>query len=196
MSAQKKQIFPVLAAFWTATAIALSGEFVNTSGFLNTVNAELGGIRLDKLIVLLALIFFYRKTWEAFRKTRKWITHLIAAFFALFMLIGISYSTQGSWVFILGNKKQSLIAALAFVGYFFLFDVALCVLYRFLEQRGLRQAANTRPLPAFMEKHGRLSAFLLIYLCWLPWIIVFFPGSVPADGYRQLDMYLDRKSVV
>lgn len=189
MSAQKKQIFPVLAAFWTATAIALSGEFVNTSGFLNTVNAELGGIRLDKLIVLLALIFFYRKTWEAFRKTRKWITHLIAAFFALFMLIGISYSTQGSWVFILGNKKQSLIAALAFVGYFFLFDVALCVLYRFLEQRGLRQAANTRPLPAFMEKHGRLSAFWLIYLCWLPWIIVFFPGSVPADGYRQLDMY-------
>ena len=189
MNITRKKILPVAAAFWTASGIALSGEFVEAESLLRTLNEEMQGIRLDKLIVLLALAVFYSKTWDCFMRARKWITHLIAAFFSLFTLVGISYSTQGSWVFIFGNKKQFLIAAMAFIGYFLLFDVVLSLLYQYLEGRSLYRVRVKRPFPVFIEKHYRFCSFMAIYLCWLPWIIVFFSGSVPADGYRQLDMY-------
>ena len=104
----KRKWISVIAAFWSAAAIALSGEFVEANGLLRTLNSELNGIRLDKLIVLAALVAFYYKVWDRFVEESKWITHLLAAFFSVCMLIGISYSTQGSWVFFMGNRKQIL----------------------------------------------------------------------------------------
>ncbi len=185
----KRKWISVIAAFWSAAAIALSGEFVEANGLLRTLNSELNGIRLDKLIVLAALVAFYYKVWDRFVEESKWITHLLAAFFSVCMLIGISYSTQGSWVFFMGNRKQMVIAFLTFAGYFILFDVTLSIFYGWLSRLNLYQIRAKKPLPLFAQKHSHLWAFLVIYLCWLPWIIVFFPGSVPADGYRQLDMY-------
>ena len=40
-----------------------------------------------------------------------------------------------------------------------------------------------------MEKHYLLVAFLLILAGWLPYILIFWPGSVPYDGFRQLNMF-------
>ena len=34
-----------------------------------------------------------------------------------------------------------------------------------------------------------LVAFLLILAGWLPYILIFWPGSVPYDGFRQLNMF-------
>ena len=146
----------MVAAFWSATAIALSGEFVEANGLLRTLNSELNGIRLDKLIVLAALIVFYYKVWDRFVEDKKWITHLLSAFFSVCMLIGISYSTQGSWVFFMGNRKQMVIAFLAFVGYFILFDVVLSVFYGWLSRYNLYQVRAKKPIPAFAQKHGLL----------------------------------------
>ena len=64
----KRKWISVIAAFWSAVAIALSGEFVEANGLLRTLNSELNGIRLDKLIVLAALVAFYYKVWDRFEK--------------------------------------------------------------------------------------------------------------------------------
>ena len=76
----KRKWISVIAAFWSAVAIALSGELVEANGLLRTLNSELNGIRLDKLIVLAALVAFYYKVWDRFVEESKWITHLLAAF--------------------------------------------------------------------------------------------------------------------
>lgn len=186
---EKKYIRSVCIALWTSMAIALSGVFVQGSSLLDTFRDEMNGISLDKFIVFAALAVFYEKSWNTFRQTGSWITHLIAALFAGFMLIGISYSAQGSWAFILGNKYQMIIAAFAFVGYFFLFDVTLSILYRWLEKRSICRTGSKAVFPAWIDRHYFLLCFLIIYLCWIPYLIIFFPGSVPADGYRQLDMF-------
>ena len=158
----KRKWISVIAAFWSAVAIALSGEFVEANGLLRTLNSELNGIRLDKLIVLAALVAFYYKVWDRFVEESKWITHLLAAFFSVCMLIGISYSTQGSWVFFMGNRKQMVIAFLAFAGYFILFDVTLSIFYGWLSRLNLYQIRAKKPLPLFAQNHSHLWAFLVI----------------------------------
>lgn len=39
----------------------------------------------------------------------------------------------------------------------------------------------------FYEKHMGLITFLVIFICWLPYLFVFYPGSVCHDGYNQLN---------
>ena len=92
---------------------------------LDVLGREMYGISFDKFIIFIGLAIFYEKSWDTFRKSRSWITHLIAVIFSACMLIGISYSVQGSWAFIMGSKYQIVIAAFSFAGYFILFDVAL-----------------------------------------------------------------------
>lgn len=186
---KKGYAFPTLAALWTAMAISLSGECAESTVLLKALRLEMEGISIDKLIVLIGLIVFYKKSWDTFKKARSWITHLISVIFSVCMLIGISYSVLGSWAFIIGNKHQVIIAGFAFVGYFILFDVSLSVLYYWLEKRKICRTGEEASFSKFIDKHYFLFCFAVIYLCWLPFIIVFFPGSVPADGYSQLDMF-------
>ena len=79
----KRKWISVIAAFWSAAAIALSGEFVEANGLLRTLNSELNGIRLDKLIVLAARVAFYYKGWDRFVEESKWITHLGCVLFGV-----------------------------------------------------------------------------------------------------------------
>lgn len=187
---KKRRIFPAIAAFWSASAVAVSGEFVESDSFLEALKTEVQGAGMDMLIVVLALIVLYCKLWDTFREGRRWITHLLSLLFSCFMLIGLTYSTLGSWAFILGNPIQFAIAMLTFGGFFILFDLCLACLYQWLASRSLYRQKPSRPFPAFVEKHYFLCCFLVIYVCWLPYMIFLFPGSVPADGYRQLDMYM------
>ena len=39
-----------------------------------------------------------------------------------------------------------------------------------------------------MVKENKALFFLFI-LCWLPYLVIFYPGSVPYDGYLQLNMF-------
>lgn len=188
---KKKYGVSILLAWLTAMVISLSGAYADGVSMLDVLGREMYGISFDKFIIFIGLAIFYEKSWDTFRKSRSWITHLIAVIFSACMLIGISYSVQGSWAFIMGSKYQIVIAAFSFAGYFILFDVALSVLYCWLDKRNICRTGRTEAsFSKFIENHYFLFCFLVIYLCWLPFIIIFFPGSVPADGYRQLDMFV------
>lgn len=187
---KKKYAVSVLLAWLTAMVISLSGAYADGASLLDVLSQEMYGISIDKFIIFIGLAIFYEKSWDTFKKSRSWITHLIAAIFSVCMLIGLSYSVQGSWAFIMGSKYQMVIAVFSFVGYFVLFDVTLSVLYCWLEKRCIcRTGRIEASFSRFIDSHYFLFCFLIIYLCWLPFIIIFFPGSVPADGYRQLDMF-------
>ena len=188
---KKKYGVSILLAWLTAMVISLSGAYADGVSMLDVLGREMYGISFDKFIIFIGLAIFYEKSWDTFRKSRSWITHLIAVIFSACMLIGISYSVQGSSAFIMGSKYQIVIAAFSFAGYFILFDVALSVLYCWLDKRNICRTGRTEAsFSKFIENHYFLFCFLVIYLCWLPFIIIFFPGSVPADGYRQLDMFV------
>lgn len=186
---QSLEVPAVLAALISAFALALNGVFVADSSLMEMLKRETDGVGADSFFVLLALLIIYGKVWSSFRSQRKWITDLLSAVFALCMLIGMSFSTQGNWSFILGNKNQMLIAAAAWLGFFVLFDVSLSLLYGWLGTWNFGVQAKDKPFPAWIEKHYFLFAFLVILAGWLPYIISYLPGCVPADGYRALNMY-------
>ena len=190
----KKYTLPVIAAILTVFALSMTGLYAGSADnpgetFLSLCKKEMTGIGIDKLVVLIAIIALYMKCWRNFCRSCKWITHLIAAMFSVFMLIGMSFSVQGNWSFFTAGRNQILIALLTWAGFFFLFDIVISLLYAYGEKHPFLHSRNIKKFPEFMEKHYLLVAFLLILAGWLPYILIFWPGSVPYDGFRQLNMF-------
>ena len=190
----KKYTLPVIAAILTVFALSMTGLYAGSADnpgetFLSLCKKEMTGIGIDKLVVLIAIIALYMKCWRNFCRSCKWITHLIAAMFSVFMLIGMSFSVQGNWSFFTAGRNQILIALLTWAGFFFLFDIVISLLYAYGEKHPFLHSRNIKKFPEFMENHYLLVAFLLILAGWLPYILIFWPGSVPYDGFRQLNMF-------
>ena len=120
----KKYTLPFIAAILTVFALSMTGLYAGSADnpgetFLSLCKKEMTGIGIDKLVVLIAIIALYMKCWRNFCRSCKWITHLIAAMFSVFMLIGMSFSVQGNWTFFTAGRNQILIALLTWAGFFF-----------------------------------------------------------------------------
>ena len=185
----KTYLFPSIVAFMVAITISLSGSVSQYSSLKQMLLAEIDGVGFDDLIILIALILFFSKSWTVFMQSRHWITDVLSAVFSIFMLIGISYSKLGNWDFIFANVRQCIVAFIAFLGYFILFDVFLSILYKLLAEKHLFKTLSKYKFPDTIDNHYYLFAFIVIVLFWLPYVLFHLPGSVPYDGYRQINMF-------
>ena len=84
---KKKYGVSILLAWLTAMVISLSGAYADGVSMLDVLGREMYGISFDKFIIFIGLAIFYEKSWDTFRKSRSWITHLIAVIFSACMLI-------------------------------------------------------------------------------------------------------------
>ncbi|MCD7802160.1 MAG: DUF6020 family protein [Clostridiales bacterium] len=179
----------MLAAFLSTVALSISGTFVESNRIFTMLAKEMDGVSIENVIIFAALCVFYCKMDDLPSKIRHWSVYFIAALFSVFMLIGLSFSQNGNLDFVLGSKRQFCIAALTFVGYFFLFKEAVKALYLLLDRIALkpkRTEGKKGRLRQFAERHSFACSFVIILLFWLPWLIVFLPGSVPYDGTKML----------
>ena len=182
---------PFIAACFTSYAVCVNVAFNPESALRDLIRNEVNGIGINGLLVFISVAILYYQSFNLFIKLQKPVTHLLSAIFSAFMLIGQSYSRLGNWDFIFGNKKQFVVAGIAFIGYFILFDCVLSLLYglhNFKIPKVQVLNRNNR-LRKFIHSHYFLFSFLIILICWLPFILFNLPGSVPYDGYRQLNMF-------
>lgn len=189
MNIQKFRLIPVIIGLLSTIAISMSGNISQRASFKQMLLEEINGVGLDKLIILIALIVFFIKFWNDFIESVNWITHTLATLFSIFTLIGLSYSKLGNWDFIFANFRQFLIAVIAFAGYFLLFDACLGLLYSFLTKKNILKVFSRYKFSKKIEKHYFLFSFIVISIFWVLYVLCHLPGSVPYDGYRQINMF-------
>lgn len=186
-----KIVFPLFATFFTSYAMCVNVSFDSEKTLRDLIRSEVNGIGLSALLVFVAVAIFYYKQYSKFVSLQKPVTHVLSAIFSTFMLIGQSYSKLGNWDFIFGNKKQFIVAGIVFIGCFILFDYCLALLYGLsnLKKITLPSINRENRVIKFIDLHYQLFCFLVVFVSWLPFIVLNLPGSVPYDGYRQLNMF-------
>lgn len=132
----------------------------------------------------LACLLHQIRKYQNDRPSRKVV--LLAAGFGFVQTLGLSICKLGNWNFVLQNPYQMFVSLICMAGYGILFYHALWGLYHFL-QRPMRksQEPENRLAKAFASHPARVSA-LGMWLAWLPWMLVFWPGSVDWDSYGQI----------
>ena len=69
---EKRNIWPIGAGLLTGTALSFTGVYQYKDSIFKMVQAQVDGVGLDKLIVLLAVCVLYVKVWEQIKQVRHW----------------------------------------------------------------------------------------------------------------------------
>jgi len=106
------------------------------------------------------------------------VTVLLAFIFGVFYAIAIVCRDVGNFSFFFANFYQLVLSLCLILGFSALFYGVLNLVFHFMSRTVQR---NERPL-----RRPLLSAACIMFLCWLPWILMNYPCSLSADSIGQL----------
>ena len=162
------------------------GEFVE-SPILNGLDKISNTFTKPEFSDLLVLIAVYLLLQFVVQRNQKLdIGTLIFSFIlSVTLLLAISFRKFNSAILIFDNKYQILLSVFCIAGFWIvLYPIIQCV-YFWLQESSVKQETKS-----FWEKHFFAIGFCIIFLGWLPWITMNYPGSGCPDSVRQLSQFL------
>lgn len=140
------------------------------------------GIELILGGAIFSLFYFIDKI-EQSSVRNNWPLVILSGFFAIIFVYCRSIEDLGSGRFIYDNNYQLFLAALCICGYWQLFFLGLRWAGFFLASC---EVENT---PATDYKRLWLFGFIIILLCWLPWIFASYPATFCPDSRYQMNQF-------
>jgi hypothetical protein len=176
----KQYIFIALICFlaWLS-AIALYLSPIALIDEIRTNTAK----HIIYLFYFAALILLYRRAAFSGQKRDRIIAMVIAFLFSLFFTIGTELEISlslGSFVTKFGLFKFFV----SIIGYGSLFYAVIILLFDFM---GKYDFSQTEPIKRWFSDNRRSFCMVwgVIFLCWLPYLIVFFPGCFSPDSIDE-----------
>lgn len=148
------------------------------------------------LIFLGAVAYFYR--WRMKRLEQKLQFRpeiaVVSALFGLNIAIGKSFLEYENFTLLIADGFQFLFTAFLILGYAMLFYVLLYrgFLWAVQQETGAVCTDDGQPGRACGRRENRRNGWLcfgILFLCYLPWLFAFYPGSINSDTLHQMCMY-------
>lgn len=141
------------------------------------------------LIISIALIIFYNKYKDL--KTSK-PYNIISIFFALFLVFGFSYSVTGDSRLVTSNLILGSVSIIKFYTYYYFLKTVINLLAGKLKTINLKKIKLPKLIKKFenyYEAHPYKTTILILLICWLPYIISFYPAILSPDPSNQIKQY-------
>ena len=127
---------------------------------------------LTYLILAIFLFVFYKKYFNRFKG--KMTYRVISLIFSLLMVFGYSYDVAGNSSLVFGSVSIIIFSILKMIGYFVLFNTAIHLLNDIVVKKKIKDEKLPKILSLF-DKHPFLFSFIVIVICYLPYIIAYYP---------------------
>ncbi len=141
-------------------------------------------------VLLIYFIYkFYQKSTIIHKKKSLKVLSLILAFFIIF---GNSFMCVGSTALIFKNIGYFLLSLIMYIGYYYLFLVLISYLFRFLDKNNFSEENKEKKDNKFVatfKKHPFLFSLCFIVICWLPYIISYYPIILSPDPSFQIRQF-------
>ena len=187
-------IFFVLACIVTLTLQCrfeiCVGGFAD-SGLLNGLNKLYSAFRTADyvdLLILAAVFVMLRKVTEREKRLDAG-TAVFSFLLAVLLVVCISFRKYNHAGFLLDNSFQLMLSAFCVAGFWILLYLTLRLFYAFME-KGAGKASDSRDAAdSFYGKYLFGFGFLFIFLGWLFWIVLNYPGTSCPDSILQLKQF-------
>lgn len=186
----------LLLSFATVCGITLNLDIATGKGswFIKYLRS-MGGFSMNKLILFAGICMLYHYAFSYLKQTSFslrdgiWAA-VIGFFFANFMVWGYSFEQTESYQLVLCSEVQMLKSFTMAVAYFILFTVGIVCLYRFLydvniNARDIGDAPKNIYVRLFC-KHPFLTPFVTMLICYIPYIVLSYPGIFTGDAWRMI----------
>lgn len=192
----RRWVFPVLLSYLTVLGLAVRLAAQDMSqNWTKLLLASMGGFSVSQFLLFVSLCYFYRYAlsyasdarWTRWDKTCVLIP---AGVFAAFMVVGRSFELAGTIDLVLGNSLQMVKSAVTWNGYFIVFSISIALLYTWLSAARMWQG-NEPKKPGkglwgcymrALDSHPFRTAFLTLLVCYLPYMIMSYPGILMGDA--------------
>lgn len=145
--------------------------------------ADPHGLELLPLAGIFCLYYMLDHRAHAQQDSHHWQLVLLSGLFAFLFVYCRSIQNIGSGAFFYANKYQIFISALCVCGHWVLFDLLLrWALYFFT-------VAEIKEDPLFSPYRLWFTSFVIISLCWLPWLFASYPATFCPDSLNQMRQF-------
>ncbi len=195
MKSKKTTGTALLLSFLTYCALSMNLDPVSEENGLRSLVhylSQFNGFSIAGVILFAGLFLLFQKTVPTVHgaKLSSLKSELIlAALFALFVVIGISFEKTGSAILLYGLKNgQILKAATVFIGYFLVFFYGVRFLFCWWTQYSEKESIScgSTVKSGWICSHPFLFAFLVLFAAYLPRAIISFPGISMGDTPWQI----------
>lgn len=149
---------------------------------------------LGSVILIFFIYKFYQKSTIISKKVSIKILCLILAFF---MVFGNSFMCVGSTALIFKNIGYFFLSIIIYIGFYYLFLVLVSYFFRFLDKNNFSEKHKEKKDNKFVstfKKHPFLFSFCFIVICWLPYIISYYPIILSPDPSFQIKQFFGIKT--
>lgn len=171
------------------TVISFTFNLTDVNNIINFTNP----FKVGTLTLFILGLFLYKYYSTFYFKNRKLsnIFRILSISFSIFMIFGNSYKSIGSWDLIFGNIKVFLISIILFIGYYLFFNRGINLIFDNVSNNKVikNKAKNNKVLNFIFNKHPFLSTFIILVICYLPYIIAFYPGILSPDPSNQIKQF-------
>ncbi len=207
-----KKVICVIYAFFTLLAFSTANEIItdeaalaiaDTNDFF-TIHIVKFGLNYEKaygvnsaILFLLVAYFYYhiKKEKNSSDQRLEIVTGIGGLIFGFFMVFGNSFLHLDNWDLVYGNPFQLFISTINYIGYFLLFKYILTFfMIRVKNKLDKRHKNKKNQWDKGKAKNGRSILFYMIgfLICWLPYIIIFYPGTMNMDSLFEIEQYLGK----
>ena len=141
-------------------------------------------IMMITYIVLSALLFLYYNKY-LFKFTKKVTYCIISVIFSLLMVFGYSYDVVHNSSLVLGNSYLIIFSIVKFIGYYVLFNTSIHLFDDFVKSKKVKDGKLPKLFDMFL-KHPFIFSFIFILICYLPYIIAYYPVIINYDAANQV----------
>lgn len=186
---KKNRFVCALQAFLSTCAILLDTAYIGMD-YMPYFQSEILYKDIESFVLFTLLYIVYRKKGSFHEDTKK--LRLLAFFFAMVVFIGRAYLLRAqAYTVLFSSLLQFIISVSLIYGLFCIIHYVLGMFYEKIYYS--IESKGTGHLFILYKITDRwLYVFLFIFLCWLPYWIIFFPGGNSYDTGVALYLYFDR----
>lgn len=196
----------VLLIFSLITVTALHFDLTTPITEWHNNGMEINGQNIISVIMLIFIyklyLFSYIKLPVHVKPYRNTLCCIIpSALFSLFMIWGYSFAKQSNWFLVMDGLEQFCKSLFRFAGYFLLFFALIRCIFAMTDKITVFQKNNTghnrMRIPSTnifscMEKRPFVTSLIILFITYIPYIILSFPGILTTDSrYQILQTYTE-----
>lgn len=161
---------------------------VNMIGKSNPLNILKGNVFVI-LVVGILIYQFYNKHYFKSRKAI-FIFKILSLLFSLFLVVGNSYEEIGNWNLVMGSISNFIVSIILIFGYYNLILCTINIIFNFINESKIFKLNKPNKWSKFIfEDHPMLSSIIIMLVCWLPYIIAFYPAILSPDPSNQIKQF-------
>lgn len=170
------------------SSVALVNVLLNLMSYFRLAAGNIALTSAFLYITILCFLFYADKNC---RQGNHRAESICGICFSVFMVFGESYHLRQNWSLVFANGYAALISALMIAGYAVFFKRCLILLFQVWDNiQNDEYAFGMQQIDEPLRKGGRIFFMLALLCCWLPYIIIRFPGALSHDARMQIGYYI------